>query len=101
MAEDPSDQLGTERARSVLKARVRQGSGVPPAELSRALTAFSQARTRLTEEVTKHEDRILLSRKRVASAPLDFEELRASLGSKIDRIRADLDAGKVHKGNGQ
>ena len=117
MAEDQNDRLNAEHARSllresevalrdvldaldILRARIRAGDDVPPAELSRALTAFSQARTRLTEEVTRHEDRILLATKRVASAPLDFDELRASLGRKIDRIRADLDAGAVPEGAG-
>ncbi|MCG6885489.1 MAG: hypothetical protein LJE62_17210 [Silicimonas sp.] len=86
------------QALDVLRARIVGGEDVPPAELTRALTAFAQARTRLTEEVTRHEDRILLATKRIASAPLDFEDIRASIGGKIDRIRADLDAGAVSDG---
>lgn len=108
MTKDPSDQADTSDARSLLEnseealrdaltalntlsRRVRDGEDIPPAEFTRTLTSLSQARTRLTEEVTRYEDRMLRARQRVADAALDFDAIRSEIGGKIDRIRASLD----------
>lgn len=112
MAEDPSAIAGTEpsrhllsrsektledllRALDLLQARMEADETLPSSELSKALVAFGSARHRLNEEMIKHEDRILFAAKRVANAPLDFDDLRCSIGGKLDRIRASLGSGEL------
>ena len=109
MADEESDFLDIERSRellatsdealrealaafAILKERLLADETVPPTELARALTAISANRGRVSDDMRKHEDRVLFRHKRVANAPLDFDELRSDIGSKIDRIRATLRA---------
>lgn len=112
MADDPSDFSDIERSRellvesdealrealaafAILKERLLADETVPPTELARALTSISQNRGRVTDDMRKHEDRILFRSKRVANAPLDFDQLRSDLGGKIDRLRRSLGTGVV------
>ena len=80
---------------AIMRARVLADQIIQPGELAKTLTAISQNRGRVTDDMRKHEDRILFTSKRVAHAPLDFDELRSALGRKLDRIRAALAAGDV------
>ncbi|MGR3513304.1 MAG: hypothetical protein ACU0GG_11100 [Paracoccaceae bacterium] len=112
MADDPSDFSDIERSRellvesdealrealaafAILKERLLADETVPPTELAKALTSISQNRGRVTDDMRKHEDRILFRSKRVANAPLDFDQLRSDLGCKIDRLRRSLGTGGV------
>lgn len=111
MAEDPSDLADTESARALLVdaedtlrslltalAALRDQAGAgelgSTADLARTLTEFSKASGRVHDEVVRYEDRILFKQKRVASAPHNFDELRATLGSKLDSIRDARGAGE-------
>ena len=115
MATDPSEIEGTASARSALaesedalrdvllvarmmRDRLLAEGEVTQPEVAKTVTALAQIRSRLNEEIARYEDRVLLLEKRVAHAPLDFDELRSVLGSKIDRIRTALDAGEVSEG---
>jgi hypothetical protein len=115
MAEEPSDLPDIERSRilltesenalrdaldafAIMRARILADEAVPPAEMAKTLTAISLNRGRVTDDMRKHEDRILFKSKRVANAPLDFDELRSALGRKLDRIRAAVASGDVSEG---
>ena len=105
MEDDPSVLAGTFKSRRMLEQsekalseilaafdlmakRIERGDGdVSNAELTKAKVTLGYARTQIVDEVTKHEKRILQSRGLVADAPLDLDELRSSIGSKLDRIR--------------
>lgn len=112
MATDSSEFLGSETARATLvesehamrdllivmhalRDRVMAEGDVSQPEVAKTVTTLAAARSRLNEDIAKYEDRVLFDKKRVAHAPLDFEKLRAELGSKIDRIRAAMEAGEV------
>ncbi|MEO0917478.1 MAG: hypothetical protein AAFY31_10930 [Pseudomonadota bacterium] len=112
MADDPSDFSDIDRSRAllaesdealrealaafaILKERLLADETVPPTELAKALTSISQNRGRVTDDMRKHEDRILFNTKRVAHAPLDFDQLRFEIGSTLDRIRTTLGPGEV------
>ena len=103
MARDPSEMAGTQRARRLLSQsekavedmlivfdsmaeRMRAGE-VSESDVVKVLTAYTRARNRLIEEVVKNENGVLVDRKQVAHAPLDFDELRRGIGRKLDRIR--------------
>lgn len=105
MAEEPSENSDIERSRrllcqsddalqsaldafAIIQARIEADDAMPQAEISKVLTALSQNRGRVRDDMRAYEDRILYKEKRVANAPLDFDELRAALGRKLDRIRA-------------
>ncbi|MEM7718979.1 MAG: hypothetical protein AAF222_07230 [Pseudomonadota bacterium] len=109
MADDPSEFSDIDRSRkllaesdealrealdafAILKERLLADETVAPTELAKTLTSISQNRGRVTDDMRKHEDRILFHTKRVGNAPLDFDQLRSEIGSTLDRIRATLDA---------
>lgn len=107
MNDDPTRQANTDRARQALAqsekalaevvrafelmAERMQAEDVPAAELTRTLTAHSQARSRLQDEVKEHDNRVLLAEGRLAAAPLDLEAIRTAIGSRLSRIRNALD----------
>ncbi len=107
MNDDPNRQADTDRARQQLArsekalaevvrafelmAERMQTEDVSAAELTKTLTAHSQARTRLQDEVKEHDNRVLLAEGRVAEAPLDLEAIRVEIGRRIDSIRHALD----------
>ncbi len=112
MAMEPSDFKGTEDARllledsqrsiremlfvfKVLSERLDGGDAVPQAELTKAITSLAGARNKLLDEVRRYEDRVLRDKKLTADSILDFDELRAELGRKLDRIRKHREAGSV------
>ena len=64
-------------------------------ELSKARIALGQTRSQLIDEVNKHEKRVLLSKGLLAEAPLDFDSIRAEIGSKLDRLRRAQISGHV------
>lgn len=109
MADEPSDFSDIDRSRAllaesdealrealaafaILKRRLLADETVPPTELAKALISISQHRGRVTDDMRKHEDRILFDKKLVANAPLDFDQLRSEIGRKIDRLRDTLRA---------
>jgi hypothetical protein len=110
MADDPSVLAGTLGSRraleesekaleevleafDVLADRIKNSDDdVAPAEISKSRLVLAQVRTQLSEEVSKHEKRVLQSAGLTADAPLDFDVLRASIGRKLDRIRDAGDA---------
>ncbi len=71
----------------LISERMLSGEDISLAELSKARVALGQVRSQLIDEVRKYEERILRERGLVADAPIDFDELRESIGSKLDRIR--------------
>ena len=104
MADDPATTAGTPSpsmrlvdAQSVLEemlsvfremtARIEGGETVTTAEVGRARSTFASARMAILDEVTKHEASILSSEGLLADAPLDLDELRSSIGGRLDRIR--------------
>ena len=108
MAKEPSDIAETAAARFVLDqsedllrniivqmqamvSRIEASEEVTQSEVSKVVSNLNQNRSRLIDEVSKHENRILIEQKRVAHAPLDFDELRLEIGRKIDRIRNAID----------
>ncbi len=112
MNDDPSDMPGTDRARRLLEAsqdsvsdmltvigliseRINSDETVSPTEMAKALTVLSQSRNKLIDEVKEHDDRNLFSRGETAAGPLDLEAIRASIGSRLDRIRTALDEGTI------
>ncbi|MEM7752392.1 MAG: hypothetical protein AAF230_03205 [Pseudomonadota bacterium] len=112
MAEEPSENSDIERSRrllcqsddalqsaldafAIIHARINAGDAMPDAEMSKTLNLISQGRGRVRDDMRAYEDRILYKEKRVANAPLDFDELRAALGSKLDRIRRAAASGDV------
>ncbi len=110
MADDPSVLAGTASARFALEQSMKSLSElilafeelterlgdpegqISPSEVSKARVAFAHVRSQLVEEVGKHEKRVLESKGLVANAPIDFDALRASIGSKLGRIRDARDA---------
>ncbi|MEM6385763.1 MAG: hypothetical protein AAF718_05950 [Pseudomonadota bacterium] len=107
MADESSDFSDIERSRelleqsdealqeallafAILKERLLADETVPPSDVAKALTNISQHRGRVTDDMRKHEDRLLFQSKRVANAPLDFDKLRSDIGRKVDRIRDAL-----------
>ena len=112
MTDDPSRQAMTDRARrllaqsekalddmltafDVMAERMHAGEDVPASELAKSLTALSQARTRLINEVKEHDNRDLFSGGRPEEAPLDLEAIRAEIGRRIGRIRDALDEEEI------
>ena len=105
MADDPSVLAGTFTSRrmlsesekameDILKAfevmadRIKDGeSDVTPAEISKVRTVLAQVRSRLVDEVKKHEERVFHSNGLSAGAPMDFDRVRSEIGSKLNRIR--------------
>ncbi len=81
-----------------LSERLRTEGEPNSPEVMRAVTAMSQARSRLINEVKEHDKRVIRSEGRDAEAPLDLDAIRAEIGRRIDRIRAALDAGEVSEG---
>lgn len=109
MGQDLSDLAGTQRARQLLTASEKSmedllvalelyaeqmlGGEMPSlADVAKARVALAAARTQLLEEVKKHEDRCAFDRGLVATAPLDFDELRDEIGRKLDRLREEGEA---------
>lgn len=110
MADDPSVLAGTFNSRRALEQsekameevieafdkladRIKASDDdVAPAEISKSRLVLAQVRTQLSEEVSKHERRVLQSEGLTADAPLDFDKLRASIGGKLDRIREIRDS---------
>ncbi|MEM9426711.1 MAG: hypothetical protein AAGA06_08405 [Pseudomonadota bacterium] len=105
MAEEPSENSDIERSRrllcqsddalqsaldafAIIQARIEADETMSQVDIAKALTAISQNRGRVRDDMRSYEDRVLYQAKRVANAPLDFDELRAALGRKLDRIRA-------------
>ena len=105
MADDPPKLAGTVASRAMLSKSEKamedilaafelmaerildDEENLSKAELSQARIALAQTRSQLIEEVNKHEKRVLLSKGLVADAPLDFDAIRAEIGSQLDRIR--------------
>lgn len=104
MDEELADLAGTRRARQMLERSehsmenllaaldlyadaVLDGATVTIADVAKARIALAHARNQLLEEVKKHEERCAFDRGLVATAPLDFDELRDQIGSKLDRLR--------------
>ena len=110
MADDPSVLAGTFSSRRALEQsekamdeiieafdslarRIKNGDDdVAPAEISKSRLVLAQVRTQLSEEVSKHEKRVLQSAGLATDAPIDFDKLRASIGRKLNRIRNAGDA---------
>jgi len=106
MEDDPSVLAGTFKSRRLLNQsekaleamlsafdamakRIEHGEGdVTSAEFSRTTSNLAKARMQIVDEVNAHEKRLNRSRGLVADAPLDFDEIRDTIGSKLDRIRA-------------
>lgn len=116
MADEPSDFSDIDRSRELLaysekslrdaldaldifEARLRSDETVSQSDLGKALTSVSQNRGRVTDDMRKHEDRILFQSRRVANAPLNFDQLRSDIGRKIDRLRATLGAEGISGGS--
>ena len=111
MNDEPTRQADTNRARKSLAqsekalaevvrafelmAERMQVEDVPAAELTKTLTAHSQARTRLQDEVKEHDNRVLFAEGRLAEAPLDLDAIRAQIGCRLSRIRKALDEEKL------
>ena len=108
MNDDPSDMAGINRAQflldqsgkalgdmltafDIMAERMRSGDDVSVSELAKSLTAMSQARTRLINEVKEHDDRGLFSGGNAGEAALDLESIRTDIGRRLDRIREALD----------
>ena len=105
MTEDPSKLAGTIVSREMLSKSekamedilaafelmaeriLEDKENLSKAELSQARVSLAQTRSQLIEEVNKHEKRVLLSKGLLAEAPLDFDSIRAEIGSKLDRLR--------------
>lgn len=99
-----ADLAGTARARRMLAEseqtmanllaaldlyaeEVLNGAPVSLADVAKARIALAHVRSQLLDEVNKHEERIAFERGLVATAPLDFDQLRADIGRKLDRLR--------------
>ncbi len=109
MNDDPTqDPGGTEHARLLLAQsetalsealmafdltaqRLNSGEAVPPADIAKAYSALSQARTKLINEVKEHDKRVLRAEGRDAETSLDLEAIRVEIGRRLDRIRSGLD----------
>ena len=105
MTDDPSKIAGTVTARKMLaqseKAlgeiltafelmaeRMLDGEDLSKAELSKNFSALGETRSHLLKEVNKHEERVLLSKGLIATAPIDFDAVRSEIGRSLDRLRA-------------
>ncbi len=71
----------------LMSERMLEGDDVALSDITKARIALGAARTQLIEEVRKYEERTQRDRGLVADAPLDFDALRESIGSKLDRLR--------------
>ena len=111
MADDPFVLAGTFKSRRMLREsekamedileafevmadRIKSGEAeVAPAEITKMRTVLAQVRSQLVDEVNKHEERVFHSNGLSRDAPMDFEQLRSDIGSKLDRIRKSRGAG--------
>jgi hypothetical protein len=98
LADSEASLRGIIDALNIMEARLRADETLSQADLAKALTVISQNRGRVSDDLRKHEDRLFFRHKQVANAPLDFDELRAAIGRKLDRLRAALDPGDVSEG---
>ena len=93
--DDPAEMAGTLRARSMLEEsqaamadlliafnlmteHMLSDDSLSPADITKLLGISAQVRTKLIDEVTKYENRVLFNAGKVAHAPLDFDEIRAA-----------------------
>lgn len=114
--DDPAKLAGTRHARSMLAEsetalsdvlvafnlmteHLLSDEGLSPGDVVRLLGIFAQTRTKLIDEVTKYENRVLFNEGKVAHAPLDFDKLRDQIGSKLDRIRASRGSEGLSEGS--
>ena len=111
MADDPSVLAGTFTSRrmlgesekamediltafEVMADRIKKGeSDATPTEIIKMRTVLAQVRSQLVDEVKKHEERVFHSNGLSRDAPMDFEQLRSDIGSKLDRIRKSRGSG--------
>lgn len=110
MTDDPAGKAGTEGERlfppgdggvldGVLNA-LQDASGHlvrsnEPGSVELVLSGadLSAMRARIQEEVERHEARVLNAEGQGAAAPVDLDEIRASIGRRLDRIRDARGAG--------
>ena len=85
------ERVATEAAASADKTSL--------AEMNRVRLLYAKARNELIEEVKKHEQHVLEARGLVATAPIDFDRLRAEIGRSLDRIRSARDAEGIPGGS--
>ncbi len=76
----------------LMAERMLEGENLSKAELSKSLSTLAETRTQLLKEVNKHEERVLLSKGLVATAPIDFDAVRSEIGRSLDRLRAATEA---------
>lgn len=77
----------------LMAERIERDDDLTLAEIVKARLSLASARMTIVDEVKKHEARVLSSGGFATDAPLDLEEIRASIGRRIDRIRDSRRAG--------
>ena len=105
MSDDPYVAAGTSKARwllaeseealwdvlqalKLMRKRMEAGENLSPAEMQKGLMVLGATRSKLLEEVRKHERQIFFENGLLADAPLNFEEIRGEIGRSLDRLRA-------------
>lgn len=75
------------RAFEHMTGAMQSGERMTEMEMGKSMTSLGRVRRHFLEEVKSYEKHVFESNGLVASAPLDFDQLRSEIGSRLDRLR--------------